>query len=145
MIFFRDQLISPGQHLGFGRLFGDLHVHPAAPHVTGMPELMTIHTDRNSPRANGEGWHSDVSCDPEPPMGSHPLYQGMPAHWRRYPVRQHVCRLRGPIGPAEGLSGRSDRGARRRACLPRDCSPIWANRIGRPIRARSTLSCAPTR
>ncbi len=35
-----------------------------------MPELMIIHTDRNSPRANGEGWHSDVSCDPEPPMGS---------------------------------------------------------------------------
>ena len=25
---------------------------------------------RISPRANGEGWHSDVSCDVEPPMGS---------------------------------------------------------------------------
>ena len=70
VIFFREQMLSPAQHLGFGRLFGDLHVHPAAPHVTGMPELMVIHTDRDSPRANGEGWHSDVSCDPEPPMGS---------------------------------------------------------------------------
>jgi taurine dioxygenase len=31
---------------------------------------MIIHADKDSPRANGEGWHSDVSCDTEPPMGS---------------------------------------------------------------------------
>jgi len=70
VIFFRDQHISPEQHLAFGRNFGDLHIHPAAPHAPGMEELMIIHADKDSPRANGEGWHSDVSCDPEPPMGS---------------------------------------------------------------------------
>jgi taurine dioxygenase len=31
---------------------------------------MIIRADKDSPRANGEGWHSDVSCDPIPPMGS---------------------------------------------------------------------------
>src|SRR6476660_5767496 len=31
VIFFRDQHLSHDQHLGFGRLFGDLHIHPAAP------------------------------------------------------------------------------------------------------------------
>ena len=31
---------------------------------------MLIHADENSVRATGEQWHSDVSCDPEPPMGS---------------------------------------------------------------------------
>jgi taurine dioxygenase len=31
---------------------------------------MIIHADKDSPRANGERWHSDVSCDEEPPMGS---------------------------------------------------------------------------
>ena len=31
---------------------------------------MKIYADKNSPRANGEGWHTDVSCDDEPPMGS---------------------------------------------------------------------------
>jgi taurine dioxygenase len=70
VIFFRDQHLTPEQHLAFGRNFGDLHVHPAAPHVEGHPELMIIHADKASPRANGEGWHSDVSCDLEPPMGS---------------------------------------------------------------------------
>src|SRR5882724_864536 len=70
VIFFRDQHLTEDQHLAFGRLFGDLHLHPAAPHTPGHPELMIIHADRDSPRANGEGWHSDVSCDLEPPMGS---------------------------------------------------------------------------
>jgi len=70
VIFFRDQHITPDQHLAFGRMFGNLHVHPAAPHEPGHPELMVIHADKDSPRANGEGWHTDVSCDVEPPMGS---------------------------------------------------------------------------
>ena len=70
VIFFRDQTLTPQQHLAFGRLFGDLHVHPAAPHEDGEPALMKIYADRTSPRANGEGWHSDVSCDDLPPMGS---------------------------------------------------------------------------
>ncbi len=70
VIFFRDQTLSAEQHLTFGRRFGKLHVHPAAPHAEGMPEVMVIHADRDSPRANGEGWHSDVSCDEAPPMGS---------------------------------------------------------------------------
>ena len=70
VIFFRNQHLTPEQHLDFGRRFGPLHIHPAAPHAPGMPELMVIHADKDSPRANGEGWHSDVSCDEEPPMGS---------------------------------------------------------------------------
>ena len=47
VIFFRDQHLTPDQHLAFGRLFGDLHVHPAAPHEPGRPELMIIHADKD--------------------------------------------------------------------------------------------------
>src|SRR5580700_6153065 len=65
VIFFHDQHLSEDQHLAFGRLFGELHIHPAAPHAPGHPGLMIIHADKDSPRANGEGWHSDVSCDAE--------------------------------------------------------------------------------
>jgi taurine dioxygenase len=70
VLFFRDQTITPSQHLAFGRLFGNLHVHPAAPYADGQPELMVIHTDKDSFRNNGNGWHSDVSADEEPPMAS---------------------------------------------------------------------------
>src|SRR5882672_11986525 len=31
VIFFRDQHLSKQQHLDFGRHFGELHIHPAAP------------------------------------------------------------------------------------------------------------------
>jgi taurine dioxygenase len=41
---------------------------------------MIIHADKDSPRANGEGWHSDVSCDPEPPMGSILYIRQCPPH-----------------------------------------------------------------
>ena len=37
VIFFRDQHLSPEQHLDFGRKFGELHIHPAAPHGQGIP------------------------------------------------------------------------------------------------------------
>jgi taurine dioxygenase len=80
VIFFRDQHITPQQHLAFGRLFGELHVHPAAPHEPGEPALMKIYADKNSPRANGEGWHTDVSCDLEPPMGSILYIKQCPPH-----------------------------------------------------------------
>ena len=71
VIFFRDQHLTPLQHKAFGRLFGDLVVHPAAPSlVDGHPEILVIHADEKSKHVAGENWHTDVSCDPTPPMGS---------------------------------------------------------------------------
>ncbi len=71
VIFFRGQHLTPEQQKDFGRLFGELHVHPAAPSLLeGHPEILVIHADETSTRVAGENWHSDVSCDPEPPMGS---------------------------------------------------------------------------
>jgi taurine dioxygenase len=71
VIFFRDQHMTPEQQKAFGRLFGELAVHPAAPGlVEGHPEILVIHADESSKHVAGENWHSDVSCDPEPPMGS---------------------------------------------------------------------------
>src|SRR5262245_13770777 len=80
VIFSREQKITPQQHLAFGRKFGELHIHPAAPHEPEDPALMKIYADKNSPRANGEGWHTDVSCDEEPPMGSILYIKQCPPH-----------------------------------------------------------------
>lgn len=70
VIFFRDQKLDFDCHKAFGRRFGELHVHPAAPAPEGHPELLVIHADESSKRVAGQGWHTDVSCDAEPPMAS---------------------------------------------------------------------------
>ena len=70
VLFFRDQTLSFEQHKGLGRRFGDLHIHPAAPKPAGHPEILVVHADANVKSVAGEFWHSDVSCDVEPPMGS---------------------------------------------------------------------------
>lgn len=71
VLFFRDQEeIPPERHIEFGRLFGELHAHPAAPAMDGYPEIFEIHAHRESKVANGEFWHSDVSCDEIPPLGT---------------------------------------------------------------------------
>lgn len=71
VIFFRDQRLSVEQHKDFGRRFGKLHTHPASPDVVpDHPEVLVIRADEKSTSVPGEDWHSDVSCVPEPPMGS---------------------------------------------------------------------------
>ena len=71
VLFFRDQELTPEKHKALGRHFGELHIHPAWPRVVeGHPEVMEIHTDENTKRIAGEDWHSDVSCDAEPPLGT---------------------------------------------------------------------------
>ncbi len=70
VVFFRNQTLTVEEHIEFGRRFGELDVHPAAANATGHAEILVISADENSDRANGEAWHSDVSCQPQPPMGS---------------------------------------------------------------------------
>jgi taurine dioxygenase len=71
VLFFKDQKeIAPEVHVDFGKRFGPLHAHPAAPTMAGHPEIFEIHAHKNSKVANGEHWHSDVSCDSEPPLGT---------------------------------------------------------------------------
>jgi taurine dioxygenase len=70
VLFFRDQPLNEESHKRLGRHFGDLHIHPNTPGPAGHPEILPIHADAKSKRINGERWHSDVSCDEEPPLGS---------------------------------------------------------------------------
>jgi taurine dioxygenase len=70
VLFFRDQPLEADAHKRLGRYFGELHIHPSTPGPEGHPEILPIHADAKSKRINGEYWHSDVSCDEEPPLGS---------------------------------------------------------------------------
>ncbi len=79
VLFFRDQpRLTPDQHITFARQFGELHQHPAAPHLKGHPEIFVIHADAESRIANGNGWHTDVSCDECPPLATMLQLQVLP-------------------------------------------------------------------
>ena len=70
VLFFRDQALSLEQQKAVGRQFGKLHIHPAAPKDSKHPEILVVHGDDKVEFVAGTLWHSDVSCDVNPPMGS---------------------------------------------------------------------------
>ncbi len=71
VLFFRDQPeLEPETQVAFGRMFGELHTHPAAPTHPDHPEIFVTHTHKDSKIANGNAWHTDVSCDERPPLGT---------------------------------------------------------------------------
>ena len=79
VLFFKDQReIPPAVQVAIGKRFGELHFHPAAPHMQGYPEIFEISTHKDSQVANGEFWHSDVSCDEMPPLGTILQIQELP-------------------------------------------------------------------
>lgn len=70
VIFFRGQDVSLDEHVAFGRLFGELEVHPFAPkEYAHLPEILAIKHDASSKRGENN-WHSDVTWRLEPSLGS---------------------------------------------------------------------------
>ena len=70
VIFFRDQDMSLDEHKNFGRLFGELHIHPLRKRRMDIRKSLLSMQTKKSKVVAGMKWHSDVSCDLEPPMGS---------------------------------------------------------------------------
>jgi len=70
VLVFRDQTLSPQAHKAFARRFGSLHVHPMQHSYGGDPEILRVKTTKDSKYTAGDGWHTDVTCDAIPPLGS---------------------------------------------------------------------------
>ena len=70
VLFFRDQPIDHDSHKALGRLFGPLAIHSGVAGLVDHPEIVAIHADADSKYVAGENWHSDLTCNAEPPMGS---------------------------------------------------------------------------
>ncbi len=71
VVFFRDQpALSPAEHSALANAFGPIHVHPAAPQGSEFPGVLKIEARRDTKVAAGNRWHSDVSCEQEPPYVS---------------------------------------------------------------------------
>ncbi|CAN7639468.1 MULTISPECIES: TauD/TfdA dioxygenase family protein [unclassified Variovorax] len=77
VLVFRDQQITPDQHIAFSRRFGPLEIHVLHQfHLEGHPEILIV---SNIKKADGEPlglgdagayWHSDISYKPHPSLGS---------------------------------------------------------------------------
>ncbi|MCH2336769.1 MAG: TauD/TfdA family dioxygenase [Pseudomonadales bacterium] len=70
VLVFPDQHLNRDQHKAFARRWGKLHVHPMQPTYGGDEEILVVKTTRDSAYTSGDGWHTDVTCDPIPPLGS---------------------------------------------------------------------------
>lgn len=69
VLVFRDQQLDHAAHKRAAAIFGtgELHCHPlAAASGSADPAVLTIKATAKSAYAAGDGWHTDVSCDPAP-------------------------------------------------------------------------------
>jgi len=60
IIYIRDQTINTAQQVAFGKMFGDLEVHPFRPEGT-IPEIMVLDNHKDNPVLSTDVWHSDTT------------------------------------------------------------------------------------
>jgi taurine dioxygenase len=70
VLFFRDQEMTPQQHVDFSRRFGNLVPYPFVHGIEGYPELIDIVKMPNEIKNFGAGWHADMSFSETPPLGA---------------------------------------------------------------------------
>jgi taurine dioxygenase len=73
VIFFRDQQLTPEQHIAFGKRFGELHIHPYIPNLEGYPEIIKLQSAADGPGEmayQSNTWHTDLTYSATPPMAS---------------------------------------------------------------------------
>ena len=79
MIFFRDQVLTPAQQVAFTRSFGQVkEVKAFFPRVESQPEIEVVESTAERPAANNN-WHSDITWQANPPIGTSLYAQVIPA------------------------------------------------------------------
>ena len=82
VLFFRDQRLTPEQHLAFSGLFGRLCRMPYIKHMDDYPDIIAVlkEADERKISTFGNAWHSDFSFLEEPPLGSILYAREVPSH-----------------------------------------------------------------
>ena len=70
VIFFRDQEITPDQHIEFARRWGEINVNRFFQKVDTHPLIAEVRKEANQKKNIGSSWHTDHSYDQIPAMGS---------------------------------------------------------------------------
>ncbi len=70
VLFFRDQHMTPEQHLALAGRFGPIVEHPYVECMAEHPGIIEIVKQADEEHNWGGGWHTDMSFDPKPPLGA---------------------------------------------------------------------------
>jgi taurine dioxygenase len=70
VVFFRDQQLTPEQHLAFAQHFGGVNLNRFFKAVDGYPAIAEVRKDPDQQQNIGGNWHTDHSYDLAPAMGS---------------------------------------------------------------------------
>lgn len=78
VIFFRDQKITPEQHIAFAGRFAPINVNRFFKAMPGHPQIAEVRKEPEQKRNIGGGWHTDHSYDQIPALGSILLAREVP-------------------------------------------------------------------
>ena len=70
VVFFRDQTLSPEQHISMAKQFGAININRFFATVDGHPNIAEVRKEPTQAANIGGSWHTDHSYDLEPAMGS---------------------------------------------------------------------------
>jgi taurine dioxygenase len=70
VVFFRDQKLTPDQHVAFARHFGDINVNRFFKTADGYPMIAEVRKEPDQEQNIGGNWHTDHSYDAAPALGS---------------------------------------------------------------------------
>ena len=70
VIFFRDQNISPAQHMAFAARFSEPEEYPMLKGLKDFPEIVEVVKLPHEKVNFGGIWHADTTYTPAPPMGA---------------------------------------------------------------------------
>ena len=80
VVVFRDQTLTPEQHIALAGRFGPINVNRFFAHVPGHPEIALVAKEPHNTKNIGGGWHTDHSYDVIPAMGSMLYAREVPAY-----------------------------------------------------------------
>lgn len=78
VLFFRDQSLSPDDHIAFANRWGEIDVNRFFTPVPGHPEIAQVSKTAEQTTNIGGGWHTDHSYDASPALGSILLAREVP-------------------------------------------------------------------
>jgi taurine dioxygenase len=78
VVFFRDQMITPEQHIAFAERFAPININRFFNKAPGYEKIAEVRKEPDQTRNIGGGWHTDHSYDQIPALGSILLARELP-------------------------------------------------------------------